>query len=43
MKNLKRLALRYDTAAYIYAAGAILLTVAPLAIWWVLLYMIFGR
>ncbi len=43
MKNLKRLALRYDAAAYIYAAGVVLLTTAPLAIWWVLLYMIFGR
>lgn len=43
MKSLKRLALRYDAVAYLYAAGVVLLTAAPLAIWWVLLYMIFGR
>lgn len=42
MKTLKRLALRYNAAAYIYAAGVILLMAAPLAAWWVLLYMIFG-
>lgn len=43
MKNLRKLALRYDAIAYIYAAGVVLLTAAPLAVWWVLLYMLIGR
>lgn len=43
MKNLKKLALQHDSIAYLYAAGVVLLTASPLAVWWVLLYMIFGR
>lgn len=43
MKKLRELALRYDAVAYLYFIGVMLLMIAPLAVWWVLMYMIFGR
>ena len=38
MKKLKKLALRYNAVAYIYAAGALLITASPIITLWLLLY-----
>lgn len=43
MKKIRKMAMRYNAITYLYAAGAILLTAAPLVIWWVLLYGLGAR
>ncbi|WP_338547412.1 hypothetical protein V1225_05835 [Emergencia sp. JLR.KK010] len=38
MKKLKKLALKYDAAAYIYAVCTLLITASPIITLWLLLY-----
>lgn len=40
MKKIRKLALRYDAVAYIYAFCAVVLTASPLIILWLLLYAV---